>query len=85
MRRELFLRIKDTLEHNYDYFKHRPDAIGDLGCTPRQKVCAAIKMLATGCSAFSLKREFGMGETTIIEATKEFARAVVEQFGDEYL
>lgn len=81
----LFNKITDALTDNFDYFKHRPDGLGLLGCTPRQKCTAAMKMLADGVFAFSLQREVGMGESTIIESTKRFADGVVQIFGEEYL
>ncbi|OEL26618.1 hypothetical protein BAE44_0012364, partial [Dichanthelium oligosanthes] len=46
MHRSLFNRITDTLSLQYPYFQQRRDAVGKLGCSPRQKVTAAMRMLA---------------------------------------
>ncbi|ETV79845.1 hypothetical protein H257_07061 [Aphanomyces astaci] len=31
-----------------EYFKQKPDAAGQLGATPLQKICAAMRMLTSG-------------------------------------
>jgi hypothetical protein len=85
MTKQLFHRITTTIASNYYYFRQNPDARGLLGCTPRQKVTAALRMLANSNSADELDEKLRMGKTTIAEATQKFAWAIIRLFGDEYL
>jgi hypothetical protein len=85
MRIELFNRITHTLQSEYKYFKQLPDAVGKLGCTPRQKVTAAMRMLAYGDPADRVDSEVRMGASTIIESLKLFTRAIFDTYGKQYL
>ena len=48
MSRNLFIRISNDLENNYEYFQQRPDARGEMGFTTFQKVTAALRHLGYG-------------------------------------
>jgi len=81
----LFKRIADAVTAYDDFFKQKRNSAGKKGCHPYQKCLAAIKMLATGCSADSLDREFRMSAALIMKSLTLFIRAVVHLFKDEYL
>ncbi|WVZ73676.1 hypothetical protein U9M48_021958 [Paspalum notatum var. saurae] len=86
MRKELFLRIEEALlQYKPTYFKQGRDCTGKLGCSTRQKLAAAIFMLASGKDAFSFDRELRIGESTILEALHEFTRGIVHVFGKKYM
>lgn len=46
---------------------------------------AAIRMIAEGCSAFSLVEVFRISESLLLESIKESAKCVVECFEDDLL
>lgn len=81
----LFRRIADGVAAYDDWFQEKPNAAGCMGCHPYQKCLAAVKMLATGCSAESLDGEFRMSATLIMSSFKRFVRAVVQLFAEEFL
>ena len=51
MRRELFLRIVDSICNHSIYFQQRNDGIGQTGLSPLQKCTAVIRQLAYGTTA----------------------------------
>jgi hypothetical protein len=86
MRKPVFLRLLDgCLSSNPLYFEQRADACHVMGLSPFQKVTAALRMMAYGGSADSLDETMRMGEQTILDSLKHFCRAVINEFGDEYL
>jgi len=50
-----------------------------------KKITAALRMLAYGVPADSLDEALYIAESTIIESLREFVKAVVEVFGEQYL
>ncbi|XP_026456900.1 uncharacterized protein LOC113357675 [Papaver somniferum] len=85
MRRELFNRILADVVSRNPYFAQKRDACGILGLSPRQKVTAAIRMLAYGCAADAIDEYLRIGETTVLEATRRFCKTIVVLYGKEYL
>lgn len=85
MSRELFFKIADDLASKYKYFTHRRDACGKLGHHPYMKLTAALRTLAYGCAADSLDETLEMAESTVLEATDNFADAVIAEYSDHYL
>ncbi|XP_066346478.1 protein ALP1-like [Miscanthus floridulus] len=85
MSRPLFQRIVDALGHWSDYFTQRVDAVNQQGLSPLQKCTAAIRQLATGSCADELDEYLKIGETTAMEALKNFVKGVREVFGERYL
>ncbi|KAD3069252.1 hypothetical protein E3N88_37132 [Mikania micrantha] len=50
----LFSRVRDDLEQNYDFFQQRCDGRGKIGFSGLQKCTSAIRQLAYGTSSDSL-------------------------------
>ncbi|KAL6509846.1 hypothetical protein OROGR_022334 [Orobanche gracilis] len=82
---ELFNRILHAIENHDDYFTPKVDAVGKCGISPLQKMLAALRMLAYGCSADLLDEYVQIGESTAIESLKRFCDAVISIFEEEYL
>ena len=85
MTRRLFLRLVDAVVEHDKSFQQRRNAAGTLGCSPLQKVTAAVRMLAYGGPADALYEVLRIGESTIIESLKRFVRAIHAVFGPHYL
>jgi hypothetical protein len=85
MSNALFLRIVAAIELHDDYFRQKTDARGVLDASPIQKAVGAFRMLAYGVSADFLDDYVRLRESTIIESLKNFVKAIVDIFGDEYL
>jgi len=85
MSKELFLRIAGAVEAHCPYFQQRRNAAGDLGHSALKKITAALRMLAYGVPTDSLDETLYIAESTIIESLREFVKAVVEVFGEQYL
>jgi hypothetical protein len=81
----LFERLVNRLEAEDDYFKQRPDALGNMGAAPIQKVTAAVRLLAYGGCADQLDEWIRLGASTIQECLQRFVKAVLRIFGEEYL
>jgi hypothetical protein len=80
-----FLRIVEALGQWLDYFTQRVDATNRQGLTPLQKCTAAIRQLANGSAADHLDDYTKIGETTAMEAMKNFVQGVIAIFGERYL
>ena len=85
MRRPVFLRIKEAVEEHDEYFEQKRNAAGELGLSCLQKIIAAFRMLAYGVPADALDEYICIGQSTALEALRNFVVAVVEVFGPEYL
>ncbi|KAK3222735.1 hypothetical protein Dsin_009760 [Dipteronia sinensis] len=85
MGRSLFLRIVEKVKARDNYFVQRRDSVGRLDLSALQKITALFRMLAYGCPADATNEYIKIGDSTTIESLKRFYRAVVEEFGGEYL
>ncbi|CAN1302976.1 Protein ALP1-like [Linum perenne] len=85
MKKELFLRIVESLSNYSEYFRPRVDAANKRGLSPLQKCTAAIRQLAYGTPADHYDEYLRIGESTAIECLKQFCRCIIEVFGSEYL
>ena len=85
MRRPVFLRIKEAVEEHDEYFVQKRNTTSELGLSYLQKVVATFRMLAYGVPADALDECIRIGESTTLEALRNFVVAVVEVFGPEYL
>ncbi|CAN1244304.1 hypothetical protein LINPERPRIM_LOCUS6028 [Linum perenne] len=87
MKKELFLRIVESLSNCSEYFRPRVDAANKRGLSPLQKCTAAIRQLAYGTPAPAdhYDEYLRIGESTAIECLMIFCRCIIEVFGSEYL
>jgi hypothetical protein len=85
MSRPLFLCIVEALGQWSDYFTQRVDVVNRQGLGPLQKCTAAIRQLATRSATDELDEYLKIGETTAMEAMKNFVKGVRDVFGEQYL
>jgi hypothetical protein len=85
MSRPLFLRIMNAVQNHDDYFVQKRNAANVLGLSCLQKVTAAFRMLTNGVAADATDEYICIGESTAIESLRNFVKAVVEIFENEYL
>jgi hypothetical protein len=85
MRRELYNRIHSKIVQQHQFFQQRPDAVGRPGLSSHQKMTTALRILCYGTAADAADEYVRIGESTAINAFKEFVEAVVLSFGEEYL
>ncbi|CAL9006672.1 unnamed protein product [Prunus brigantina] len=84
MQPHLFQKIMHDI-CNYDtYFIQKHDAVGVLGLIPKQKLTAALRMLAYGASAEQVDEIARMGKSTILECLVRFCDAVKNLYMREY-
>ncbi|XP_023912733.2 uncharacterized protein LOC112024326 [Quercus suber] len=81
----LFLRIHSRIEASKPYFVQKRNAANTLELSSLQKMTAAIRMLAYGVSVDFMDEYLRIGETTAIKSLKNFVKAVVSIFSEEYL
>ena len=85
MRRELFLRIVDSVVAFDSYFVQKRDGLGRLGLSSLQKCTAAIRMLAYGVATDTTDEYCRLGESIATEAMQRFVNAIRHCFESEYL
>ncbi|KAI7951125.1 hypothetical protein MJO29_009799 [Puccinia striiformis f. sp. tritici] len=85
MHRPLLLRIVEDVASYDRYFKHKPDALGRFGLRPLQKICSAIRMLASGGAADANDEYFRLAESTSLKSLDRFCSAVIAVYSEEYL
>ncbi|XP_059663779.1 uncharacterized protein LOC132309492 [Cornus florida] len=68
-----------------DFEIEKPDATGRMGCTPIQKMIAAIRILAYGISVDHCDEYIKVGERIAIESLKRFCDAVIALYAEQYL
>ncbi|CAN0912686.1 hypothetical protein LINGRAHAP2_LOCUS27486 [Linum grandiflorum] len=81
----LFRRILTGVVGADPSFQRRRDAVGHWSISPEVKITAALRMLASGCTADSRDEYFQLGESTALEILRKFCNAIVQTYGDEYL
>ena len=82
--RNVFLRICHRLRNRL-HFICKTDALGNKGIHPKVKITAAFRFLAYGSTADSLDETYYLGIQTTINALLQFAEAMNEEFGSEYM
>lgn len=80
MQQSLFLEIEDKLAAANKFFRQKRNAAGVLGFSSRQKCTVALRMLAYGGPADFLDEGLRMGESTVLQTIKEFAKTVLQTF-----
>ena len=83
--RELFLRIVDAVQNHNNYFHQRRDALGRLRLSALERVTSVFRMLTYGPPMDATDEYIKIGDSTTIESTKRFCRAIVEIFAEQYL
>ncbi|WVZ88227.1 LOW QUALITY PROTEIN: hypothetical protein U9M48_034771, partial [Paspalum notatum var. saurae] len=73
----LFRRIADAVTAYDDYFPQGTNAALKEGSHPYQKILVSLKILAMGCTPFSIDREFSISRSVIDKSFKKFIRAVL--------
>ncbi|XP_012831512.1 PREDICTED: uncharacterized protein LOC105952496 [Erythranthe guttata] len=79
----LCTRILDEIEKNDEYFTKKVDAVKNQGLSPLQKMIAAIRMLAYGCSTDILDEYVQIGESTTIESLQHLCDSIIAIFEEE--
>ncbi|KAL7255245.1 hypothetical protein ACSBR1_009411 [Camellia fascicularis] len=85
MRRELFLRILNDVKGYDKYFVQKKDCVGRLGCSPIQKITAAIHILAYGFLLDHCDECIKIGETIANDSLKLFCNAIIALYEEQYL
>jgi hypothetical protein len=85
MRRELFLRIVDSVVQFDPWFAQRQDACDRFSFSSLQKCTAAIRMLAYGMAADACDEYCRLGASTAQECLRRFVIAVRGIFESTYL
>jgi hypothetical protein len=85
MSKETFFIVLEEVTKQDDYFTQKTDAAKRMGFSPIQKVTAALRMLAYGCSADQLDENLRIGESTALKCLRRFCKAVITGFGETYL
>jgi hypothetical protein len=85
MRRSLFLTMLDKVCARDSYFLQKWDACGLVGLSARQKIIAALRMLALGVCAYAMDDYCRTSESTAMECMKRFCVAVRAEFGEYHL
>lgn len=85
MPRVVYELIRTKLLEHDAFFRQERDATGRLGASTDVKLAAAIRMLAEGCSAFSLVQSLRISEPLVMKCLKRFSKAMVECFEGEWL
>lgn len=85
MPRELFDRIVADIVRHDPWFKQKRDCTGKLGLTSLQKICCAVRMIATGNSGDDMDDRYRLAESTAIKSMKRFCNCIVEIYGADAL
>ncbi|XP_074351765.1 uncharacterized protein LOC141690907 [Apium graveolens] len=85
MRPHVFNHIMTAFCTQDSYWHQKIDAIRLLRLLPKQKMTAALRILAYGAAANQCAEICRMGESTTLECMKTFCQQVKGLFGEEYL
>ncbi|KAL0728821.1 hypothetical protein Bca4012_024914 [Brassica carinata] len=85
MNKSLFLRIVERLGNEIPYFQQRRNGHGRNGLSTLQKCTSAIRSLAYGQAGDVNDEYLRLGASTAILCLENFAEAIIQLFGDEYL
>ncbi|KAD3642089.1 hypothetical protein E3N88_31313 [Mikania micrantha] len=85
MSRNLFSRVRNDLEQNYDFFQQWCDGRGKIGFSGLQKCTYAIRQLAYGTSSDSFDEYFQTSEKMGRECIYKFCKGVIILYVKKYL
>ena len=84
MPRSLFTRVFERISIRH-FFVRKTDALGRLDVHPLQRITAALRVMAYGISSDAVDEYCRLSESSTMDSLKGFTKAVVEEFGPEYL
>ena len=79
------MTILDRVCARDSYFMQKNDACGLIGLSSRQKITAALRMLALGVCADAMDDYCRTSESTAMECMKRFCVAMHAEFGEYHL
>jgi hypothetical protein len=82
MRKIVFERRVQEVQHQDAYLNQGSDAVARKGAYPIHKVTAALRLLAYGASADQLDECIRLSESTILECLQRFIKAELKGFGE---
>lgn len=85
MSRRVFDRVLHGAIARDSYFELKRDATGKEGLSPHQKVTSALRMFCYGVAADATDEYVRIGGSTAQESFERLAKAIILEFGDEYL
>ena len=85
MKKEVFLRIVQSVREFDDYFMLKKDCFGIVDFSSIQRCTSVLRCLAYGAAADTQDDYLRMAESTCIEKMYMFCRAIVTVFGPNYL
>jgi len=85
MPRDVFNVIYGAVEGEGRFVWKRNPVTKEMQIHPLNRVTAALRILGYGTPGDKEDEFIEMGESTILDATKEFCQIVVDKFADEYL
>ena len=80
MRRELFMRIHDSIVSFDNFFVQKADALGNVGLSSLQKISAALRIFSYGiaCDAVDEYVRIGDDITTIFGTFMEMNKSYID-------
>jgi Plant transposon protein len=63
----------------------KPDALGNMGIHPLRRITGALRVLGYGYAYDAVDELIGIAESTMALTLRRFCKAVVDEFGQEYL
>ncbi|KAD5317367.1 hypothetical protein E3N88_17313 [Mikania micrantha] len=85
MSQNLFSRVRNDFEQNYDFFQQRCDGRGKIGFSGLQKCTSAIRQLAYGTCSDSFDEYLQMSERMGRECIYKFCKCVIKLYAKKYL
>jgi hypothetical protein len=82
---ELFNKLLTEIPQANSYFSQKADCTGKIGASERQKLFAAIKMLADGISADSKDEYCQLAESTVLVCMRHFCQTIAMLYEKQYL
>jgi len=66
-------------------FVRKSDGLGRQSIHPLQRVIAALRIMAYGSAADAVDEYIRISESASLESLKQFAFAIIDEFGEEFL
>jgi Plant transposon protein len=82
--RQVFDRLFEKLSVLHDFLR-KPDAPGNMGIHPLQRITGSLRVLGYGYAYDAVDELIGIADSTMALTLLKFCKAVVNEFGPEYL